>query len=412
MNKRIVYILVGLIVLVGAQDFLRKRNQNKAPKNKPYLLVISMDGMRHDYIDRCYTPTFDSIEANGARIKQMQPIFPSNTFPNHYTIATGLYAENHGIVNNTFYNKDAKSLYDFKDKATVGNPKMYKGEPIWVSAEAQNVKTATFFWVGSEAKIKGYRPSYWKQYSDAYSNTQKIDTVIHWLQLPKKERPHFITCYFDQPDKAGHSFGPGAPVVDSIVKNYDKVLKTLFQHINLLPIKDSLNVIVLSDHGMTATEGKKTVEFTNEITDLCETIIGGNPFLMLEAKDGNKEKLQKALLKLKGIHAWKSSAIPDSLHLNIPNRLLDFVVIADTAHTLALPQHGETLAGAHGYFPQYSDMQTVFYGIGPGFKTGYSQQKGHLVDLYNLFAQLLEITPAPNNGKPERINKVLRKTVN
>ena len=169
-----------ILICIALLSFIFSNNDN-------YVLMVSFDGFRYDYMDKVSTPHFDRIEKKGVVSEGLIPVFPSLTFPNHYSIATGSYSGKHNITGNSFFDKTFDEMYDYRNKNTVRDPKFYKSEPIWVTAERQGLKTASYYWVGTEAPIKGYSPSIFKYYDGAVSFTSRIDSVVSWFELPEFE---------------------------------------------------------------------------------------------------------------------------------------------------------------------------------------------------------------------------------
>jgi len=197
-------------ILIGSIGLFSCKQSNRSDQNsqtQPYLVMLSLDGFRWDYADKVPTPNLDKIAKMGVKAESLQPSFPSKTFPNHYTIATGLYPDHHGIVLNAFYDPETDRYYSIRDRKTVEDGTFYGGEPIWNTAEKQGVKAGTFFWVGSDADIQKMHPSYWKKYEHNFPFEQRIDSVISWLQLPEEKRPHLILWYMHEPDSKGHRYG-------------------------------------------------------------------------------------------------------------------------------------------------------------------------------------------------------------
>ena len=189
------YIIASLLIAICViYGFYKKDDE------KPYLVIFSFDGFGWDYIDSFPSPNLHLIASQGVRAKSLIPSFPTVTFPNHYSMVTGLYPDHHGIINNNFYDPVIKKSYLYSDLLAVQDGRFYQGEPIWVTAKKQNIRSATYFWVGSEAEIQGLRPDFWKKYNDGSSFEQRTDTVIKWLCLPESVRPHLILVYFNQPD--------------------------------------------------------------------------------------------------------------------------------------------------------------------------------------------------------------------
>ena len=226
-----------------------------------------MDGFRYDYLDKANTPNFDKLVNTGASAKALIPVFTSKTFPNHYSIATGMYAENHGLIANTFFANDLNKQYSIRDRNAVENGAFYGGEPIWVTAESQNVISASYFWVGSEAVIKGQQPTYWKKYNQKVSFESRIDSVISWYSKPVQSRPRLILLYFHEPDWTGHEYGPNSNETISQIENMDNVFGNLISKISKLSIYNNLNIIIVSDHGMTDVKPDRTIDLSL-VTDL------------------------------------------------------------------------------------------------------------------------------------------------
>ena len=229
----------------------------------PYVVLVSFDAFRHDYFKRYHPEALTEIAERGVRASAMIPSFPSKTFPNHYTLATGLYPGHNGIVGNTFYDPSRDQWYHNNDSAAVGDGTWYGGEPIWVTAERNGVKAGTFYWAGSEAEIKGRRPSYWVLYDKKVPNASRVDSVVSWLRKPPSARPHLVCIYFSMVDDTTHKFGPDAPQTAVAVAAVDHALRRLLDSIAVLPFRDSMNVVVVSDHGMASTPASQVIPVGN-----------------------------------------------------------------------------------------------------------------------------------------------------
>ncbi len=411
MKKTIILLLIGLGVVLLAQDFLTHKKKSKPTAARPYVIMLSLDGFRWDYQNKANTPVLDSITKHGVKAKGLQPCFPSKTFPNHYTIATGLYPSNHGIISNSFYSKHLKQYYSIGDRSKVENGRFYKGEPIWVTAEAQRVKTGSYFWVGSEAKIKGYRPTYWKRYNHKFPYVQRVDSIISWLKKPYAERPKLITWYLDKADGIGHIYGPESDEIVNAVSMLDSVIGYFLKQVKTLNIKDSVNFIIVSDHGMSTIDTNKYVFLDNYIkTNWVDTILGTNPFMLVYPEKNCADSILNSLENVKGINAWAKNDIPERYFLKQSSRVPQIVIVADTGWNVQVNSNRKLYnGGTHGYDNTFTDMDGVFYAIGPEFKVNYKAGQLYNTDIYNLIAKLLNIKPAPNDGKTERIFHVLKK---
>lgn len=383
-----------------------------AKKKHNYLVVLSMDGFRWDYPQMAKTPNLDSIASVGVQAEAIISAFPSKTFPNHYTMATGLYPDNHGIVNNHFYDPATNTTYSMRDSATRNNPYYYGGEPIWVTAEKQNVRTASFFWVGSELPIKGIQPSIWKYYDHRFPFDQRIDSVIAWLQLPEPQRPRLIMWYMHEPDAVAHRYGPESSQTIAVVERLDSLVGIFCRKIRQLEHADRINLIFTSDHGMGAISPERSVTISDHVPDeWIEIGLGGNPVYNITTKEGYIDSVYLRLKAVEHIQVWKHGEVPAELNYGNNPRTLDLIVAADSAWSVNLrpvPDHYNS-GGTHGYDIRQLDMQAIFYATGPAFRKGHKHPKFNNVDLYPLMASILGINPEPVDGKLENTKGMLRR---
>ncbi|MCK5137659.1 MAG: alkaline phosphatase family protein [Bacteroidales bacterium] len=370
-----------------------------------YVVMVSFDGFRWDYADLYNTPNFEEMASNGVKAERLIPSFPTKTFPNHYSLATGLYPDNHGIINNSFYAPDLDGIYRIGDRDMVSNPDAYFGEPIWVTAEEQGVKSASYYWVGSEAPIKGSYPSYWKKYDGSVPYMDRVDQVIEWLKLPVQKRPGLITLYFDEPDGTGHEYGPVHDTTGEVVEYLDSVLGYLRSEIAALEYGDRVNLIVLSDHGMGPIYPDRYVNLYDVINEeWIEMIVGGNPVYLVDAVDGFEASVTSALNGVVGVSSWQKDDIPEHFHYGNSPRFPDILVVADSTWSIGNRTDASGYAGgAHGYDNAFTDMHTIFFADGPAFKDGYTHPVFPNVDVYGIIAYILELDPAATDGDMERV---------
>lgn len=395
--KRLIALLFLLNIIFYLQAKQREPN---------YTIIVSLDGFRWDYPEMYDTPNLDKIATLGVKAT-MLPSFPASTFPNHYTLATGLVPNHHGIINNTFWDVKTNQQYSMGDSATRNNPNYYFGEPIWITAQKQGVKTGNVYWVGSDIAIKGTYPTYHKFFSKKplLSFEQRIDTVISWLQKPKVERPQLIMLYFEEPDGVGHHFGPKSNETKSTVQHLDSLMGVLLTKIKSLPIASKVNLIITSDHGMTEISQERVVDMNLYLKpEWCEMIDGTTPTSIF-TKPEYRDSVYNVLKKVAHIFVWKKEEIPAELNYGSSDRIGDIVVAPELGWQFT--DKGRDLKGAHGYFPQSKDMQVVFRACGPDFKKCY-QSKGFInVDIYPLLAYLLNIAPEKTDGQFQRIEDIL-----
>ncbi|HEU5457492.1 MAG TPA: ectonucleotide pyrophosphatase/phosphodiesterase [Terracidiphilus sp.] len=382
-----------------------------AAEKAHYVVLVSLDGFRWDYAKQDGATHLLALGRAGVWAPEgMLPSFPSLTFPNHYTIVTGLYPEDHGLVANGFEDPETGKRYAINDSKAVTDGAWYGGVPLWSLAESQGMRTACFFWPGSEAKIAGYRPSYFLHYNDKIDDKARIDQVIEWLRLPAAERPHFITLYFSEPDHEGHEFGPDAPETRAAVRKVDALVGRLKAKLDAtrLPI----DLVVVSDHGMAKTEGGWITLDT--FADLKGFETDGT---LLYAKDEADrvrvyDQLKKATSEFK---VYRRARVPAALHYDKNAREGDPVVIATGPY--AIRAHGPKAgmadhapsAGMHGLDARtMPEMKASFFAEGPDIRPGRTVLPFENVNLYPWIAHLLGLKPAKNDGNLNILAGTLR----
>ncbi|NQV14713.1 alkaline phosphatase family protein [bacterium] len=392
-SRKIMFVLGILISLL----FSSCNQSGVLTRSDEYVIILSMDGCRWDYPQLADMPNLVSIGEIGIKASSMQPVFPSNTFPTHYSLATGLYPDHHGLVDNSFYDADLDRKYSMGNRDAVEDSAFYGGEPIWVTAETQGVKSASFFWVGSEAAIKGVRPSITKRYDGDVSYEARIDSVISWLELPEHLRPRLIMWYFDQPDGFGHDHGPESPETKETLEHLDSLLGVFMTKIEQLPIADKINVIITSDHGMSATSEERVIYIDDYVKEEWQASRGWTSF---NPAEGYEDSIFFALQKAPHLSAWKKADIPDSLHYGTNKRVPAIVASRESGWSVGRRYQDPSRynGGSHGYNPYYKDMHVIFYAYGPAFKKGYVHPSFESVNVYSLLAQLLNIKPAQTDG--------------
>ncbi len=403
--KQILLLLIAGILLTSYKPYHKKDQA----KSKPYLIVLSLDGFRWNYPEEAKTPVLDSLKKAGV-FAEMIPSFPSKTFPNHYTIATGLYPDHHGIVMNQFYAPGLKKYYSVSNRKSVRNGVFYGGEPIWNTARKQGVCSATLFWVGSEANIQKMHANYWYPYNQKLPFASRIDSVAHWLSLPKKVRPHLIMWYYPEPDGTGHHYGPHSKQVIQMLEQLDTWLGKFFTTMRRLPNFKQLNFIITSDHGMQTLSPKREIILDKHVdTADLKIISGSNPVFNIQVKPGKLQVVYKALKKVAHMHVWKHDSLPGYLHYGHNPRTLDLTMVADPGWSLYWSWRISGEKGTHGYDP-YTDraMHAIFYAAGPAFKNGYQGHSFKNVDLYPLMAKILHLKPAPTDGNLNEIKAMLK----
>ncbi|MDD5963145.1 MAG: ectonucleotide pyrophosphatase/phosphodiesterase [bacterium] len=370
-------------------------------------IVVSLDAFRWDYPTIYNTPWLDSIAANGVAAT-MVPSYPSSTFPNHFTLATGLVPDHHGIVNSQFWAPEKGELFSMGDSATRYNPYYFGGEPIWVTAKKQGVKSASIYWVGSDVAIQGLYPDYYLRWDNEPRLTypQRVEEALRIAKLPESERPSLLMVYFDEPDWTTHHYGPVAEESEAVIEQLDSLMGILYR--GLKELDYGVNLIVTSDHGMTEISDEKFISIEQTVNpDWVERIVSTNPTSIF-CKEGCRDSLFNQLSKVKHISVWRKEEVPAHLNYGTSNHLGDIIVAPDLGWQFATTPRG--LKGAHGYDINEPDMQIIFRACGPDFKRGYTLPHSFSnVDLYSILAELLKIEPAKTDGSLEKVQELFSK---
>jgi len=403
------WILALLVILISNIPALEY-------EDKPYVILISFDGFRWDYPNRGITPNLKKMEDNGVSALSLQPVFPSKTFPNHYSIITGLYPVNHGIIHNDFYDVFSKERYKVGKKDAIQNAKWYQGEAFWETAERQGITTASYFWPGSELTLKYRRPTYVEYYDESRPYEKRIEGVIDWLKQPKQKHPHFITLYFEETDTYGHRNGPDSPEINKAIKRLDDMLGLLFTKLEEINYLQKTNIIVVSDHGMTSVDSKRTIYIDSYTSSFHCKIQGEGPLMMIDCPE---EQLGAVFKNLKqnehNFKVYLKNEVPDYFHFSNHQLISPILLIAEPGWLLKKAElktsvFGTVTKGDHGYDNFHIDMHGIFFAMGPAFKKGYRTGTLRNIDIYPLLCKILGIFPRQNiDGKFERIGFILRK---
>lgn len=406
-----IFLCIALTALAACQTPTSKPSPKTAYSP---LILISIDGFRADYIDRGLTPTLKRLADDGVHAKALQPSFPTLTFPNHYTLVTGLYPDHHGMVSNTMWDP-ALGKFSMSNREAGRDRRWWDGgEPIWVTAEKQGLHTATMFWPGSEADTHGYRPDYFMPWDGKLSADQRIDQIMAWLDLPADKRPQFITLYLDKVDHEGHEHGPDSPEVADALRGYDAALARFLAELRKRDLYTNANIIIVSDHGMTAVDGSrmiildKWIDLANVDVVTAGVLTGVNPKAGHEA-----EVVAKLVAPHEHATCWRKGEIPARLHYGSNPRVPAVVCIADdgwrieTQSFLNRPDHREN-GGEHGYDNADPMMRALFIAHGPAFRQGLTVPEFENVNVYPLLAHVLGIKPEANDGDLKVTRGMLR----
>ena len=374
-----------------------------------YTVIISLDGLRWDYLDTYDVPFMQQLAREGVKAV-MQPSFPSKTFPNHYTLATGLTPDHHGIITNTFWDRERGVEFSLGNKDTRSKGYYYGGDPVWLTAKHQGVKTATVFWVGSDVAIQGEHPTYWLDYqTQQIGYEERVDEILRLLRLPEKDRPHLVMAYFEEPDRSGHNYGPMHRLTRRAIEDMDLLLSKMWARIQLLPIASQVNLIITGDHGMTSVDPKRFVDIDDVLPKhWYERFCNDYPTLIYASAPQYVDSICDALQHVDHIRAWKKADIPAYLGYGTNKNMGDVVVLPDVGWLFA-DKPSKKQRGSHGFDHTAADMQVGFRAVGPDFKVGYEKpDRFRNVCIYPLLCYLLGVTPSPNDGNLDEVIDMLR----
>lgn len=361
------------------------------------VLLVSMDGFRWDYLKKVPTPNFDSLARNGTKAEFINNTFITKTFPCHYTIATGLYEESHGIIGNRMYDPVFNATFSMRST----EPRWWNGgEPLWVTARRNNLTSATFYWPGSEAEVRGYRPNIWMPYNESVPFRYRIDKTIEWLTVNKTD---IAFLYFHEPDSTGHTYGPDSDEISAKIGDMDKLLGYLLNKFDTTNLWDKVNLIVTSDHGMT------TIDTSNQVVDITDHVdmnsitftVGNGPIMQIHPAEGHIDQVIQSLRNINNVTVYKKDDIPDHWHYKKNKRIMPVILVADEGWSIT--KNKSVLSkyrgrGNHGYDNRLSSMKPIFLARGPNIKEHQIAPTFRSVDIYPMICKILGITPSPNNG--------------
>jgi predicted AlkP superfamily pyrophosphatase or phosphodiesterase len=386
--------------------------------NVPYVILVMIDGYRYDYNSMFSPPELSKIASEGVSAEGLRPVFPSKTFPNNYSIVTGLYPANHGIVSNEFYDPKKDASFALGDRTQVEKGDWYGGEPLWIAVQKQGLLSASFFWVGSEANIQNRHPNYYYRFDNTISYDQRVDQVVAWLNLPKEKRPHFITLYFEGVDSAAHKNGVQSAQTREAVGAVDRAMAKLRK--GMAELKLPVNLIVVSDHGMVDLDERKVeaIDRQSQVTDLLPRfrVLGRGPQMLLYLNRGEDQKLVKEMQKRlrKGAQHFKVYLREElaSKHYNTSERAGDLVIVPEFNYLVGLKSDlPPAKGGNHGWDPaREKNMNGIFWASGPAFKEKARLPIFENINVYPLVLEALGLKPQTKiDGKLSVVQSAFKK---
>ena len=381
----------------------------------PTVILISLDGFRWDYLSKTDTPNLDILVENGVTSESFVPVFPSETFPNHLSIVTGCYPENHGILSNNMYDQEWDAEYYIGENSEpVKEGRWYDAEPIWVTAENQGNLTGTYFWPGSEAEIHGTRPSYYGVYDGNISREDRVKKILEWIDLPKESRPVFMTLYFSDVDSWGHNIGPDAIVINSVIEEIDESIGLLVSGLNKREILDNINIIITSDHGMSQLSRDRVI-FLDDYMNINDVrMVDWSPVAMILPEDDSIVSVYSNLYEAHPqMSVFKKEDVPARLHFNNHRRIPPIICIAADGWSISTRDYFDDnpykyTGGEHGYDPINKSMHGIFIARGPGLKEGLTVDSFSIIHIYEVIAHILDIDTPENDARFDSISVILK----
>ena len=420
-------IVLGLLTLtcgIGMFMFCISNDQLAIQSAKPAvpLILISIDGFRYDYLKKGLTPTLMKLCKRGIH-GPMKPQFPSYTFPNHFSLVTGLYPESHGIVGNSFYDPELDDYFSYTDQANLKESKWWQAEPIWNTIQRFGMRSATMFWPGSESKIFGKRPTYYRTYDGEVSTEARVSQILKWLDMPESKMPHFISMYMSLVDDAGHLYGPESDELGRALKEVDTGIESLLNGLKQRNMENSVNLLIVSDHGMVEIPDQERfhIYLDELIPRMRERLqwVDYGPMASIIPLPGEEEsiisELRDAQMRGHPFMVFQRDELPSEFHYTGNVRIAPIILIAKKGYIIDFRGGEWVPRGAHGYDPSLPEMQALLIATGPQFRDPKHSAGRRMnraikgisnLDVYPLMMHLLKVTPSPNNGTTSLINLI------
>ncbi|MBA3270341.1 MAG: alkaline phosphatase family protein [Acidobacteria bacterium] len=398
-------IFCTLTLIVATFASLPTAGARQSAPLLPITILVSIDGWRWDYIDRFAPDAIGRLARAGVRAEGLIPIFPSKTFPNHYTIVTGQHAARHGIVSNSMVDPALPGRFTLSNRDVQQDTRWWGAEPLWITAERQGRRAATMFWPGSDVEITGRRPTYWRPYEHELPNSERVDVLLSWLGQPEPVRPTFLTLYFSDVDTAGHDAGPDAPETRQAALAIDTAVDRLVSGVERLGLTSRTNFVLVSDHGMATLSPDRVIFFDDYFDVSTVDVIESAPLVGLTPRAGVSADAVYAALRDKhpALKVYTRGTLPEALRLRDHPRLPEVIGIADdgwhpTTRAMLARNNGAIPAGNHGYEPKNRSMHGLFVATGPQFKSGVVVPAFDNIHIYELLCRVLGLIPASNDG--------------
>lgn len=397
-------------VLLSACSVKAREAPESAGETGATVLLVSIDGFRWDYLDRGLTPALSRLAHEGVRAEALVPVFPTKTYPNHYTIVTGRYPARHGIVGNVLTAPDIGRRLTLWDRDAVRDARFYLAEPIWVTAERQGRTTAPLSWPGSEAPINGVRPTHWLPYDGEMADTGRIAWVLERLRPPPLRRPAFLTLYFSLVDEAGHEHGPDAPETDAAIARADSLVGRIATALETMDRAD-VNLVVVSDHGMASTGPGRVIWLDEYVAADAMDVDEMSTLVTAWSRPGLEDSVYRALGRAPRLTVYRRAELPARFLLEGP-RVPPLVAVAEEGWTIARRTPDEPspaiALGNHGYDDTVTSMRGIFVARGPALRRSVRVPAFRNIHIQPLLVHLLGLEPVETDGTLDSVRALLR----
>ncbi len=384
---------------------------------EPTVILVSLDGFRHDYADRAETPVIDAITAGGVQAAALVPVFPSKSYPNHVSLSTGLRPVNHGIVSNGFWDPELGERFSYGDPDDLADARWWLGEPIWTTAEKQGQRAAIMFWPGAQAPVDGILPSELIGPEHGMADADRVEQVLQWVDLPATQRPTLLTLYLSDADDNGHWHGPDSAEIDDAVVHIDSVLGSLLEGLEARGVRDQVDLVVVSDHGMADIDRSRLVYLDDHVDMDTIEVLDWTTVVTIWPADFSEDAddigaLLQSLADLEHAHCFGREDAPADYHLSGSQRVAPILCEAEegwaiTRRTFVDNDETALTGGNHGYDPSLASQQGVFWATGPHFAEGVSVGSFETIEVYGIVAHALGLEPTSNDGELSRVSELL-----
>ncbi|XP_034006312.1 ectonucleotide pyrophosphatase/phosphodiesterase family member 5 [Trematomus bernacchii] len=397
-----------LLPLVSLHSVNQHGRRSHSAKERPKLLLVSFDGFRWDYINRVPTLNFHNIIDNGVMVEHVENVYITKTYPNHYSLVTGLYAETHGIVANEMYDPVLNRSFSMETDSVYESRWWEAAVPLWVSIQKAGGRSGAAMWPGSDVKIHGMFPNRYLLYNASVSFETRVERLIEWFSAPKEAAVDFGVLYWEEPDESGHKLGPESPLMDVVIAGIDEKLGFLMNELKKAGLYEKVNLIVTSDHGMAQLSSDKIIELDEYVSRDLYTWVDKSPVVALLPKEGKLDEIYDKLVDVNpNMVVYKKDDIPEHFHYQHNVRIMPILIAAKEGWTVMQNRTGPFMLGNHGFDNTLHSMQPVFVARGPAFRQNYIKPFMRSVDLYPLMCHILSTPPLPNNGSLLNVQDLL-----